>query len=182
MDNILKKIKTECSTYLEESWGNPAIKNLHFDGRFVKKVKVRRKKQSDNFIQLFDEAFESEYREIYGRSIFCNGSHQKPSVEDKYLFYVFPINGYKFLYNPDADYHKEYHNIYEKLKSTIDAETAKLMFKDMIKYSYNAESIQLADALFSENEIIVYNIPYYYAVMCNKHPNYTALLNTILDS
>jgi len=181
MSNILYKIKTECNDFISESKGNYAQKNLFFDGRFIKKVKVRKKKTKDNFSQLFDEAFENEYKEIHGRSIFCNGPHAEEN-EYKEAFYVFPITGYKFLYNPDIDYYREYSKIYDNLQTTMDGTSAKITFKDMIEYSYKQNEHKLEDALFSGNEIIFYNIPYYYAVKKSKHPDYTELLKIIASS
>jgi len=182
MSNILHKIKTECSNFIEESKGNYAQKSLYFDGRFVKRVKVRKKKIKDNFSTLFDEAFEDEYKNIHRRSIFCNGPHSSENISDKPKFYVFSINGYKFLYNPDIDYHKEYMKIYDRLKTTMDTINVKDTFKDMIEYSYKQTEQNLENALFSENEIIFYNIPYYYAVKKSKHPDYSTLLKMIMSS
>jgi hypothetical protein len=182
MNNILSKIKEECTQFIELSEGNYAQKSLLFDGRFIKKVKVRKKKNKDNFLDLFDKAFEQEYRDIMGRSIFCNGVHSKPNVINREKFYVFPINGFKVLYNPDFDYYKEYMNIYSNLKENLDQETAKKTFIDMIEYSYKINNLDLSNALFSGNEIIFYGIPYYYAVKCSKHPDYKELLRTIYQS
>lgn len=181
MSRILQKIKTECDNFISDSRGNYAQKTLYFDGRFVKKVKVRKKKTKDNFSQLFDEAFEDEYKEIHGRSIFCNGPHSSKD-SNKEEFYVFPINGYKFLYNPDIDYYREYSKIYDNLQTTMDTNNAKITFKDMIEYSYKESEQKLHDALFSGNEIIFYNIPYYYAVKKSKHPDYAELLKIINSS
>lgn len=181
MRNILSKIQSECSDFLDQSDGNPAYKSLLFDGRFMKKVKVRKKKNRELLTSLFDEAFEQEYRDIMGRSIFCNGVHDQ-SDDHKEKFYVFPINGYKILYNPDIDYYKEYTNVYTKLKNNMDAKDAKNTFVDMIEYSYKINNIELDKALFSGNEIIFYGIPYYYAVKCSKHPDYNELLRTISEN
>jgi hypothetical protein len=179
MSIVLSKIKRECSEFLELCDGNCAQKSLLFDGRFVKKVKVRKKKNKDSFLDLFDKAFEQEYRDIMGRSIFCNGVHVKCDKEDWERFYVFPINGFKTLYNPDFDYYKEYLSIYSNLKDNMDDHTAKQTFIDMIEYSYKINNLNISDALFSNNEIIFYGIPYYYAVKQSKHPDYKELLRKI---
>lgn len=181
MSNILTKIKQECGDFIEQSKGNHAHKNLYFDGRFVKRVKVRKKKSKDDFSKLFDEAFEGEYREIHGRSIFCNGPHSRETV-DKGLFYVFPIDGFRYLYNPDIDYYREYMKIYDRLQSTMDSVNAKNTFIDMIEYSYKEKPLSLDSALFSGNEVIFYNIPYYFAVKKSKHPDYLELLKIIENS
>lgn len=182
MSNILSKINQECTQFIESSEGNYAQKALLFDGRFVKKVKVRKKKNKDSLLDLFDKAFEQEYRDIMGRSIFCNGIHRESDIENRETFYVFPIDGFKVLYNPDFDYYKEYTNIYDTLKENMDQETAKKTFIDMIEYSYKINNLDLSEALFSDNEIIFYGIPYYYAVKCTKHPDYKELLRTIAQS
>lgn len=181
MSNILKRIKAECSQFIELSKGNYAQRPLVFDGKYIKRVKVRKKKNRDDFSNLFDEAFQEDYRDIMGRSIFCNGVHSIPP-EGRELFYVFPINGFKILYNPDVDYYQEYMRIYETLQNTMDTEIAKQTFIDMVEYSYKESDFNLSDALFSGNEIIFYGIPYFFAAKKDKHSDYSELLKMISSS
>lgn len=178
MSNILARIKKECSDYINLSKGNYAQKPLSFDGRYMKRVKVRKKKNKDDFSELLDEAFQEEYRDIMGRSIFCNGVHSQES-NDKPQFYVFPINGFKVLYNPEIDYYGEYMRIYETLTNTMDTDLARKTFIDMVEYSYKGNNFDLSEALFSNNEIIFYGIPFFFAVRKDKHPDYGSLLNMI---
>ena len=182
MSKLLKRIHQECSEFIDRSKGNYAEKPLMFDGRFIKRVRVRKKKNKDNDLyDLFDEAFNKEYKDIMGRSIFCNGIHTTP-VDEREQFYVFPINGFKILYNPAIDYCQEYENIYRNLQNTMDTVLAKQTFIDMIEYSYKENEFDLADALFSNNEIIFYGIPYFFAIKKDKHPDYRDLLKMISNT
>lgn len=181
MSNLLKRIQKECSEFIENSKGNYAEKPLTFDGRFIKKVKVRKKKNKDDFSSLFDQAFREKYRDIMGRSIFCNGIHAE-EIKSQEQFYVFPINGFSILYNPDVDYYQEFMRIYQTLQNTMDTEVAKQTFIDMVEYSYTENDFELSEALYSGNEIIFYGIPYFFAVKKDKHPDYSLLLKMICDS
>jgi hypothetical protein len=49
------------------------------------------------------------------------------------------------------------------------------MLADMIKYSYS-EEYELDRALISQKEIIIYGIPYFYAVKVCKFETYNHLL------
>lgn len=175
MQNLYDVIKSECSSFINESNGYPLIKNLKSDNRYVRKVKVRTKKNSEGFIQKFNEAFNKEHNNIYGRSIFCNGKHNYLK-NDNELVYVFPINGFKFLFNPNIEYHMEYSKAFEKVEDKMTALEAENLLIDMIEYSYNSCNYALHEALFSEKEIIIYNIPYYYAIKVSRHPHYNDLL------
>lgn len=178
--NILEKIKFECGDFFHSSSGFPLIKTLWNNPSNFKKVKVRTKTIKNSFIEAFNEAFEEDYRNIHGRSIFCNGNHAV-AKEGEEKFYVLPINGYKYLYNPNITFIEEYKKIYEKLSSSMHELHAEELFVDMIEYSYKNCEISFKNALFSQKEIIIYGIPYYYAVKVEKFPVYEDLL-TILKS
>jgi len=181
IDNLIK-IADECSHFIKECHNYPLIKKLKCNGEFVRKIKVRKKSRKDGFIQNFNSAFDDMYNNLHGRSIFCNDVHMDNS-EDEGMerFYVFPINGFKFLFNPSVDYHREYQELYEKMSKLMTHEECEKVFVDIIQYSYKESNVPLHEALLSEKEIIIFGIPYYYAVKVNKFPTYSLLLHEIKD-
>ena len=182
MSLIVDAIKEECSDFLTKSGGLPLIKTLLAnEDKHVRKVKVRTKKTHEQFIDTFNSAFEEEHKNIYGRSIFCNGPHSS-AKEGHERVYVFPINGFKFLFNPNVNYHEEYNKSLEKVKSATASSDVNILISDMIKYSYDSCNYTLEDAIFSSKEVIIYNIPYYYAIRGVKHPNYGYVLKELLGA
>ena len=179
MRNIIEKIQTECGQFLLESRELPLIKSLRETSSNFRKVKVRTKNISDEFVETVNEAFEGEYRNLYGRSVFCNGPHKNIENEEEKV-YVFPINGFKFFFNPNVTFFlSQYKKTYDKLNLSLDEKSAEAIFMDMVKYSYQENETNFRDALFSGKEIIIYNIPYYYAVKVEKFPAYLDLLELL---
>lgn len=180
MQNILKKIQTECDEFLASSKELPLIKSLKKTEKNFRRVKVRTKNISDDFVTSVNEAFEGEYRNLYGRSIFCNGPHRNITDNEEEEVYVFPINGFRHFYNPTVTFLlSQYKKTYDTLNSSLNETSADSIFVDMLKYSYEETDVPFSDALFSEKEIIIYNIPYYYAVKVEKFPTYLGLLELL---
>lgn len=175
--NLLEKIKYECSEFIQCSESLPLVKTLKKNPANFKKVKVRTKSKKNDFIEAFNEAFSEEYKNIHGRSIFCNGSHTITELNEYERIYVFPINGFKYLYNPNVTFVEEYKKLYETLNSSMSGVDVESLFIDMIEYSYKSVQTSFKDALFSQKEIIIYGIPYYYAVKVNKFPHYSDLID-----
>lgn len=179
MRNIIEKIQTECGDFLLASNELPLVKALKETSSNFRKVKVRTKNISDEFVETVNEAFEGEYRNLYGRSVFCNGPHVDANREKEQV-YVFPINGFKYFFNPNVTFLlSQYKKTYDALNLTLDEESAESIFVDMVKYSYGEADTPFKDALFSGKEIIIYNIPYYYAVKVEKFPAYLDLLELL---
>lgn len=177
--NLLDRIAEECSEFLLNSKGQPLVKTLKKNTANFRKVKVRTKFQKNDFIEAFNEAFEEEYRNIYGRSIFCNGDHSVEYSDEYEKVYVIPTNGFRYLYNPNITFIEEYKKIYEKLSCRMSEANAESLFVDMIEYSYKNNTSSFAEASFSQKEIIIYGIPYYYAVKVNKFPSYSDLISVL---
>ena len=179
MDLIFNRILEECSDFLSENGSNPLVKTLKKDTRHLRKVKVRTKRKNEPFIKTFNKAFDDSFHNIYGRSIFCNGNHTKKINENMELVYVFPINGFKFLFNPNVEYHMEYDKTFKEIKGKLSSTDIKNIMVDMIEYSYSSCKYTLKEASFSGKEVIIYNIPYYYAVRVDRHPDYERFLSIL---
>lgn len=167
-------IKRECSIFLNESNNKPLIKNLSIRNDGFKKIKVRKKKRQDIFIESFNIAF-PEHKDIFQRSIFANGDNAVISSNIEIEpFYIFPIDGYKFMYNTEVKNSSvEYKESIDNILKNINITAAKEIFSDIIRKSYN--NIGLEHGIDSEAEIIIYGIPYYYAIRKSLVDHYVKL-------
>lgn len=178
-DEIINTLTAYCSEFMTECGGYPLIRTLPTNGEMFRRVKVRHKSIKDPIAIKFNDAFEEIYRNVSGRSIFCNGTHMDVTEDDDEQFYVFPVDGFKFLYNPSVEYYKEYKSMYASLKKVMPEQDCSRLLVDIIRYSYVESEETLKSALLSQKEVIVYNVPCYYAVSVARFPVYTTLLSLI---
>lgn len=169
-------IKTECSQFLQESAGMPLFKLLPSTHYNFNKVKVRLQKRKDSVSDVFERAFGSTFVNLRQRAIFTYPS-PPPQKENTEPFYVFPINGYKYLYskevtNSSNDYERVVDTLFEQFE---DQQQASEIVTDLLKYTYLSTS--LYEGMASDSEIILYGIPFYYAVRASSCRGYESLLN-----
>jgi hypothetical protein len=169
---MLPTITEECSQFLQESNGFPLLKNLPVDNHGFRKVKVRKKKKQQNvLIEAFNETF-NNHSNLMERSIFAHGMNSFIPVcsDEVEPFYIFPINGYKFLFAENVA------NTTEVYKTTLATlienygEKGLKIFKEVLKYQYTFDN--LIEGLATNSEIIIYDIPYYYAIRYSLIENY----------
>jgi len=169
-------IKAECSQFLKESAGLPLLKPLPSTYLPFQKVKVRQQKRNDVVGEIFNEAFREKFTNLRQRAVFTYT--QPPLVESQQeLFYVFPINGYHFLYskevtNSSHDYRRVVDTLFEHFGDSLKASE---VVTDMLKYTYS--STNLREGIESHAEVILYGIPYYYAVKATAVNGYTSLFD-----
>jgi hypothetical protein len=168
--NILKQC---CSQFLQESATRPVYKLLPMTYDDFHRVKVRRKPLSDdNVSEVFDRAFGTQH--IRQRAIFVSGS--LPVItENVEPFYVFPVDGYKFLYskevgNSNNDYQQVLDSLFEQFE---DNDKAIEIVTDVLKYTYVRDN--LAEGIISKSEIILYGIPCYYAMRVSAALDYNKI-------
>ena len=151
-----------CQQFLEESHGLPLIKWFTTEYPNVHRVKMRKRKNGGDFDTVFNEAFYEQYPSLRQRSIIIN---QTP-VEGKEPYFVFPSDGFKFMYSPTiTDSKAQYGSTYDDVTTSLSEETGKEIFKDILTYGYVDDSLE--KAIVESAEIIVYNIPFFYVVRCN---------------
>ncbi|KKL91898.1 hypothetical protein LCGC14_1890120 [marine sediment metagenome] len=173
--HILSKVAKECAIFFCESQKLPVFKVLPSTYGDIQKVKVRKQSQKTKFSQTFNEAFESEARDLRQRAIFTNS--QIVEYTDGDLFYVFPKNGYKFMYCTEVTHStNDYQQVFDSLFEQFDDDKAEQMIHDLLKFTYTQEN--LFEGIQKEVEVIFYNIPYYYAARVNTF-EYNDLLTDI---
>jgi hypothetical protein len=169
---MIPTIQTECSEFLFESVGHPLIKNLPKDSEAFRKVKVRKKKQTEIITSVFNETFKDDHSQILQRSIFAHGADAFISSDDNHLepFYIFPIDGYRYMYAPNVlSTTENYRATLDLLMETL-GDNAIDTFQEVLKYHYRHD--KLYEALTGNSEIIIYDIPYYYAIRRSIIENY----------
>lgn len=167
----LKKLAS-CTQFLKESEGLPLLKGLPTAAySSFAKIKVRHRKQKGAFTETFNNAL--DVIKLRQRAIFANSPTQK------YQYYIFPTNKYRFVYSEEVqDSGEEYKNVFESLLDKFDQnpEKAIAITTDLLKYTYTDKN--LAEGIQRKSEIIIYNVPFYYAVK-QSIVNYDNLLEFI---
>ena len=171
---MLPTLAYECSEFLMESDGKPLLKNLPKKSNGFIRVKVRQKRNSNLFIENFNSAFADERSRLLQRSMFAQGeSGFEPSTDDELEpFYVFPVDGYKYMYNPYAST-DDYRETFTKLLTSVGSE-AQDMFQKMLKYDYVFDN--LPEGIAGGSQIIFYGIPYYFALRKSIIDDYAKFL------
>jgi hypothetical protein len=176
-DTHLEALRLECDQFVTASGGYPTRKALPTSYQNIQRVKVRQQKRADAVTFVFNEAF-SDVRNLRQRAVI---THETPTITPNLEpFYVFPINGYKFLYSKEvrdssAEYKEVIDTVFERFANT---EQAAEIITDIVKYTYTNDNI--IEGVRHGAEIIFYNIPYYYAVRQSAFPDYKTILNHII--
>jgi hypothetical protein len=170
----------ECSDFLKESSAYPMFKLLPKDGPDSRKVKIRKRKTSTPFDEAFNNVF-IDHPDLRQRCVFANGAGSinmvavDPALPVE-LFYIFPIDGYKFMYSSEVyDSSKQYSEALEKLTEAVGEEEAQLTFSEVLRYDYVSEKFTYG--LMTGCEIIIYGIPYFYAVRESTLKSYSTLFS-----
>lgn len=171
-------LKTNCSQFFFESTGYPIYKVLPSSYNTMHKVKVRQHKRQDNVSEAFNQAFGQEVNNIRQRAIFTYGTKQQ-CLENTENFYVFPIDGYNFMYckeveNSSVEYQQILNTLFEAYGNDSKAYD---IVCDLLKRTYIREN--LVEGITCKAEIIMYGIPYFYAVKTKAVDNYNTLFNVV---
>ena len=164
-------IRTKCSSFISESNSLPIFKRLDFTYGTSSKVKVR---HSQTFAtnKVLDEAFASSIENTIVP--ITTQALDYVTASDEW-YYVFPTNGYKFLFSkyiPDYRYHI----------ATMEARSVdRSLIVDSVRESYTHNE-QLSEGIGSSIEILLYGLQSFYVVSCAQYPSYSSLLSIIRQS
>ena len=182
----LKTISEQCSDFINNSDGKPLLKNLPATYENFHKVKVRKRKQrkedSEEFAKLFNEAFEQEMENLRERSVFANGERTFTESEepDQNVFFIFPIDGYEFMYSKEVENSStNYKSAFDAILEKLGADKGKEVIAELLKFNYTSD--QISEGIQSGSEIIIYNIPYFYAIRKNAEVDYQELITKIKE-
>lgn len=163
-------ITLECDQFLTMSEGYPLLRNLPKTYDDFYKVKVRKRKIKDRFTKTFNEAFD-DIPDLRQRAIFAYDNITETGQQEP--FYIFPINGFKFMYSHEVTNSKDdYKQAFELIIEYVGDKT---VMEQLLKYTYT--DTNLVEGITHGSEIIIYNIPYFYAIRASTITNYTDLIN-----
>jgi len=176
----LDPIQERCMRFIELSEGQPLLKNLPVSYDDVCRVKIRQKKPRKVFEHTLNGAFQQEHALLAQRSIFSNGEStfiaESAGVEP---FFIFPTNGFKFMYSREVENSSaDYKIVFEKVFEEFGEDEGEKILTDILRFSYTNK--HLAEGIRSGAEVIIYNIPYYYAVRVGATNSYSDLLNALV--
>lgn len=167
-------IHANCGQFLRESAGLPLFKALPKTYPDFKRVKIRFKRQTSLLSNVYNQAFVAETKQLTQRAVFAY-PYCPALDESSELFYVFPVDGYRFLYsnevsNSTTDYRSVVETIFEQFEDPTKASDT---ISDLLKYTYACEDLH--EGMTQGAEIIVYGIPSYYVLRASAVPDYTTL-------
>jgi hypothetical protein len=156
---MLYTLATECATFFQQAGTLPLVKNVAPRDAF-RKIKIRHKQISSEKAAI-NTAFDQS---IVQRSLIACGidSYQLPPREmilSQRMHYVFPLDGFKFIYNPHIRNEKDI-GIQGNINDTELAE-------DVVRFSF-ADS-DLAFGIECGAQVMIYDIPAYYAVDASEY-------------
>lgn len=159
----------ECSTFLKDAGASPLYKMLPSVGEGFRRVKIRKKSKHEHlFERYFDMAFGSEYKDLRLRSMIAQTNEPIVESNGMEVFYVFPIDGYRILYNKQIPDYAQY---IEALSETIhNTNSVEELLTHLFQYAYQHGTAK--EAAESGTDVLVYDIPYYYAVRKSLITNY----------
>lgn len=177
-----RDLLTSCNQFIAESHGHPLIKNLSPNYDNFAKVKVRFHGRQDVFIETFNAAFEHmcNVSNLHQRAIFANGEKSFVMKEDAEPFYIFPINGYKFMYSKEVvNSNTEYKHTFDELLEQFDENDTRAtdIITELLQYTYVSQD--LYEGIVGGSEVILYNVPFYYAIKQTAVDDYDSLLSII---
>jgi len=182
----LTLILEQCSEFIAMSKGEPLLKNLPAVYEDFNKVKVRKRKQRKQdhkeFAKIFNEAFEDELQDIRQRSVFANGisTFNESSDVTQNAFYIFPIDGYEFMYSKEVENSsRNYKSAFDAILERMGADGGKEVIAELLKFNYTSEL--LSEGIKSGSEIIIYNIPYFYAIRKDSVDVYDELITKLKE-
>jgi hypothetical protein len=174
---MIKTITDNCSSFLKESNGTPILRNLPKNYNGFKKVKVRKQKIRNHLDAIYNSAFDY-YDNIKQRCVIVHTLNNLPCPEENAEpFYIFPIDGYKFIFSQNVqNSNKMYFDMYKKLNQDIGNKSTENIMKDVLKYDYNDNDKDMSFALKNDCEIIIYGIPYFFAIRKSIVEDYYKLI------
>jgi hypothetical protein len=167
---MILSLNKECPQFLQESHRKPLLKSLPIHNDGFRKVKVRKKNINAQFVDVFNSVF-ADHDDLFQRAIFAS-SIELPSDEKTEPFYIFPIDGYKFMYAENVISTSDvYREMFDTLIGNLKNEASIEIFSDILRFNYKRDS--LVEGIEAGAEIIIYGIPYYYAVRKSLVDDYT---------
>lgn len=165
----------DCSQFLRQAKGSPLYINLPRSGDGFRKVKIRKKsKHKLPYEQYFDMAFMDQYKDLRLRSMIAHTTETKPTDASSETFYAFPVDGFQILYNQNIQNYAQYISRLREVITNTSTSEAETIVKNIFEYTYTRSSIE--EAIASGGDILIYGIPYYYAIRKSLISDYKSFI------
>lgn len=177
----LTDINNRCEHFIEESRSLPLFKSLPITYDNVHKVKVRKRKSKTQFTETFNSAFQLQHYEIHQRAIFANGEAGYTCENvDTEPFYVFPTDGFRYMYSTEVQQSSDnYKHVMDGLVEAFGEDVGSETVAELLRFSYKTENLH--EGVSNGCEIVIYDIPYYYAVRTTVFESYEQLMQMLRD-
>lgn len=159
-------ILLECREFLSECNGIPLYKSFNscseLEFKSHQKVKIRSKNVSSAYDDIIDDIIDDivEYKNFKNRSLVT--TTVRP-IDEINSYYVFIPDSFKCM-NVKPGIDSNIGETYDLIDSSVD--NIQLTIDNLFAYSY--EYGNLSKAIQYDNDIIFYNIPYYYCIKIDK--------------
>lgn len=175
LDNEITK---NCIEFLNNRSSLPLLKYLPSSYPNTKRVKVRKRKP-ENISPVYDEAFDNLVTTFRRRVVITNGT-LSCSNNNMELFYIFPVDGYKFLYAPRiTNSSTDFTEAMRLIQSTVGDANGQEIVAELLKFSYT--NMDIVTGIASGAEIIIHDIPAYYAIRVSTSDQYTELTEKLIN-
>jgi len=179
-------ISEECSQFIQEVGDTPLLKNFPDTYDDFHKVKVRKRKQRKQdpkgFSKMFNKAFEDSIHNLRERAIFAYSQDTFLESVDptQEAFYIFPIDGYEFMYSKEVQNSSvNYKTAFDSIMEQLGTNEGGNIISELLKFNYTNNN--LIEGIQSGSEIIIYNIPYFYAIRKRSVSDYNTLISNIIS-
>lgn len=167
-----------CQQFLTESNGLPLLKNLPKSYNDFHRVKVRQRKSTTPLAQAFEDAFGNLCINIHQRAVFAQSETSFIPDSTRDAFYILPINNYRFIYSSEVvNSSKSYKQALDLFLEEFEQNKAINILTELLKFTYTNEN--LTEGIEKGAEIIIYNIPFFFAVRRNAFSSYEDVLKFI---
>lgn len=154
----LNQLITECSQFFDEAGNTPLYKLLPRQYNDVQRIKVRKRKERRESA-TFNEAFSELQPQLLERMVITQTTPRSENADED-LFFVFPSNGYKCLFSVvGANLEETYVALARQLGEDDSTMSA------VLQYAYSGSVLN--EGLLENRELLIYNMPFYYAVRAN---------------
>lgn len=177
-------LRSFCSQFLSDSDGHPLYKRLVPTYGNFSRVKIRYSpnKKQEAVIEAVDRAFKDKFgiSDIHRRALFATSLIPTISEGDNLNnYYIFPVNGYQYLYNSEIstpeNRKQTFTDLFENFSNEITS--CQEVISQLVDYSYT--NTNLVNGIERGSEIIIFNIPHYFAINTNTVRSYDELLTFI---
>lgn len=174
ISEISAMLRMNCDQFIEESQGLPLYKSLPSVYGSFKRVKVRFQKRKNLTSEVYEAAFGNGAGTFREKCVTAYGTSPNQSDPNLSEYYVFPINGFKFMYSKQVmDSTTAFEGVVNTLIDNLPLSEGAAIATDLLKYSYQQEN--LVEGIRSGAEIIIHSVSNYYVVNAALYPNYKLL-------